>query len=154
MRSTRTGYLVIRCVTSKMHSGTPNRRTIDRLLIFWKTIRWENYSKQCWGQTNVSNIETYKISTYPHEVLELLVALQLLFVVVDSFSVPTAEIPITFLHSLSKLSRKLKPDAHKITSCLTCAVCHTSCFTLPSQCFFFTPPVVTLVTTACVKQKV
>lgn len=34
MRSTSTGYFVMRCVTSRMHSGTPNRRTMDKLLIF------------------------------------------------------------------------------------------------------------------------
>lgn len=34
IRSTRTGYLVMRCVTSRMHSVTPNRRTMGRLLIF------------------------------------------------------------------------------------------------------------------------
>lgn len=34
MRSTRTGYLVMRCVTSRMHSVTPNLRTMGRLLIF------------------------------------------------------------------------------------------------------------------------
>lgn len=34
IRSTRTGYFVMRCVTSRMHSGTPNRRTMDKLLIF------------------------------------------------------------------------------------------------------------------------
>lgn len=34
MRSTSTGYLVIRCVTNKIHSVTPNLRTMERLLIF------------------------------------------------------------------------------------------------------------------------
>lgn len=34
MRSTRTGYFVMRCVTSRMHSGTPSRRTMDKLFTF------------------------------------------------------------------------------------------------------------------------
>lgn len=42
---------------------------------------------------------------------------------------PTAEIPITFLHSFSKLSGKLKPDAHKLTSRLTCCLSHFQLYT-------------------------
>lgn len=35
MRSMSTGYLVIRCVTSRMHSGTPWRRSSGDRAILW-----------------------------------------------------------------------------------------------------------------------
>lgn len=44
------------------------------------------------------------LSSHPYMVLKLLVAVQLLFVVVDSFGVTAAEHTIAFLHLLPKFT--------------------------------------------------
>lgn len=46
--------------------------------------------------------------SYPYDVLELFVVLQLLFVVTDRLSVVTAENSITVLHPLSYFTRELE----------------------------------------------
>lgn len=116
MRSTSTGYLVMRWVTNRIHSVTPNLRTMDRLLIFWQekntllnfAFIWLKVDfTYCTAAVNLIRKRTATVS-YSYNVLELFVVLQLLFVVADSLSVVAAEISIAVLHPLTYFTWELE----------------------------------------------
>lgn len=107
--SSSTGYLVMRCVTSRMNSGTSLRLTRELLLCCCA----EKTKTQDWllKEESISQVMPSKIrvlGTYSDKVLKFFVLLLELFENMYSLHVVTAELSIQLLHPLRVLIRKLR----------------------------------------------
>lgn len=106
--SSSKGYFVMRCVTSRIHSGTSLLLTRELLLCCCDMSKGEDYLFSPNILPHNSTKQHLRIRAYSDKGLKFLVLLLQLFEDINSLDVVTAKLAIRLLHLLSVFIRKLK----------------------------------------------
>lgn len=131
--SNSSGYFVILCVISRMHSGTPLRLTRELLLC---CCEQKVYSLHIWEQKYDVNF-FLSWAAYFYKVLKLFILLQQFFEDIHSLHVMAAELSIHILHFLGIFIWKLgkRPKVTDTGVCLRVKQHH------PPTCWSRTSPI-------------